>query len=122
MARPKRIMIGTVDGRRLNPSHFGMSPVYVIYELGGDGTAREVGRRPNPWADPEVHKHARTEDIVALLRDGDVFIGKSMGKKSRRRIIQEWGKEALLCPDLSTAEEALQAYIDERLQQAEIEA
>lgn len=93
-----KIVIGTEDGKKLSRSHFGMSPVFVIYEV-LNGEIQKVEKMENPVLD--AHKHAEADDILKILGDSDIFIGRSMGRESVPQLIKNG-----INPYLTTLNEA----------------
>ncbi|MBN2456119.1 MAG: hypothetical protein JXB29_06240 [Sedimentisphaerales bacterium] len=88
------VAIGTNDGVSVTSTHFGMSRNYIIYYI-ENGTVKEKRTVTNPYADPEKHKHAETDDIMSVLKGVNVCIGRKMGRKSPP-IICRYGRVPLL--------------------------
>lgn len=80
-----KIVIGTEDGKKLSKTHFGMSPIFVIYEV-LNGEVKSVEKLENSVLGE--HKHAEADDILNILGDNEVFIGKSMGRGSVPALIE----------------------------------
>ncbi len=79
-----KIVTGTEDGKKLSKTHFGMSKVFVIYTV-LNGEIKDVKRVENPVV--KEHRHADASDILKILGDSDIFIGKSMGRESVVQLI-----------------------------------
>jgi len=76
-----RIAVASDDGRSVRRKHFGSAPVYVIFEVRDGRVARveergAVGERPG-------HGHGEALAVLEHLRDCAVFVGGSMGRRSR---------------------------------------
>ena len=94
---------------RLWGGHFGIAPVYYIYDR--QGNLRE--KRPNPYGVRRGEKHTHHDDpkrIVNLLSDCGVFIGKRMGETSRRRLAENLGVQPVLTR-AQGPDEAVRAYL-----------
>ena len=88
------IAIGTDDGMIVCPRHYGMSRKYHLYAMADEGL-RPHGIIRNPYADPEKHRHAETDDIMSVLDGVDVCIGRKMGGKSPPIILRYGGTPVL---------------------------
>ena len=83
--------------------HFGMAPMYFIYDQ--QGNLRE--RRSNPYGACRGEKHQHHDDprlIVNLLPECGVFIGRRMGEASRRKLAQNLGVEPVLTQEQDPTE------------------
>ena len=78
-----KIALG-VKGNNVNNTHFGMSEKYRIYEL-ENGMLNFFEERIND--NFTQHKHSEVEDIMKFLSDCNVWVAKSMGKKSKEVIM-----------------------------------
>ncbi len=96
-----KIVVGTDDGKKLSREHFGMSKVFVIYTV-LNGEIKHVEKMENPIV--AEHKHAEADDILKLLGDADIFIGRSMGRKSVEQLIENG-----ITPYLTTLDDADEA-------------
>ncbi|MCD6104426.1 MAG: dinitrogenase iron-molybdenum cofactor biosynthesis protein [Thermosipho sp. (in: Bacteria)] len=96
------VAIGTLDGKKINPDHFGQSRVFVIFNY-NNKTFEKIDERKNPYA--ENHLHAKVDEILELLRDCKVWIGKIMGKGSMKKL-QKLGYKPILI-NAKTVEETL---------------
>jgi len=76
-----RIAVASDDGRSVRRRHFGAAPVYVVFEVRG-GVARRVEER-GPVEDRPGHGHGEALAVLRHLEDCSVFIGGSMGRRSR---------------------------------------
>ncbi|MCD6303330.1 MAG: NifB/NifX family molybdenum-iron cluster-binding protein [Planctomycetes bacterium] len=102
------VAFGTNDGKELCTTHFGMSARYIVCEI-DDGRVARRREVLNPYADPDKHKHAETDDIMSVLEGVDVCIGRKMGRKSPP-IIHSYGRVPLLT-DAERIEDALDAFL-----------
>ena len=76
-----KLAIGTDDKNSIREGHFGESQFYLIYEIrNGEIFSQEL--RENPFSIDKNHLHSQAKNIIDLLNDCQIFIGKSMGKKS----------------------------------------
>ncbi len=96
------------DEERLWDKHFGMSPIYLVF----DYDKRHVRTVENPYAKADAH-HDDPERIVELLYDAETFIAKTMGERSRRRLINEFNIETVLV-DTDYVADALEFYVEAR--------
>ena len=104
------IAIAASEKDTLWPGHFGMAPVYWIYDQQGS----LLEKRPNPYGARRGEKHEHHDDpqrIVRLLADCKIFIGKRMGETSRRKLAEKLGVAPILIPTAATPQEALQTYL-----------
>ena len=108
-----KIAIGTIDGEKLQIGHFGMSPYFMIYEVNAKDDFTLLNKMQNPFSDPKKHKHAETSDIMGLLPDVDVYIGKRMGKQSKINIKEKYNKIAITYEDLDLVKDALNRFLTE---------
>ncbi|AEM79229.1 NifB/NifX family molybdenum-iron cluster-binding protein [Thermoanaerobacter wiegelii] len=104
-----KVAIGTNDKVHLSDKHFGMSKYFIIFEVDENNSYKKVEERENPYGG-DKHKHAETDEIMEVLKDCQVFIGKAMGKESQRRIKEEWNKTPIVVKDVDTVEEAIKFY------------
>ncbi|MBO8160517.1 MAG: dinitrogenase iron-molybdenum cofactor biosynthesis protein [Thermosipho sp. (in: Bacteria)] len=86
------IAIGTLDGIKINHEHFGHSKIYMIYEFDGKELIKKEERK-NPYA--ETHLHAKVEEILEILGDCKIWVGKTMGKRSMKKL-EELGYKPIL--------------------------
>ncbi len=78
------------DGRSLWSGHFGVSPIYTIFDKDG----RLVKQIKNPYSNDKHHDNPSL--IVELLKGVELFIAKNMGKKSREKLTNEFGVKSLI--------------------------
>ncbi|ERM93119.1 dinitrogenase iron-molybdenum cofactor biosynthesis protein [Caldanaerobacter subterraneus subsp. yonseiensis KB-1] len=104
-----KVAIGSNDKIHISEKHFGMRKFFVIFEVDENNSYRKVEERENPYGEGK-HKHVETEEIMEVLKDCDVFIGKSMGKESQRRVKEEWNKTPIVAKNVNTVEEAMEIY------------
>jgi len=82
-----KLAIGTDDGFTIRSGHFGDSTYYSICEiLNGQFFTQEL--RLNPFHDEKHAVHGQVDNIVELLNDCQIFIAKSYGKKSLKKIVE----------------------------------
>ena len=83
-----KIAVATDDKKTIRRGHFGESQYYLIYEiLSGEIFAEEL--RKNPFALGKQHEHGQAKNIMDLLHDCQLFMGKSMGAKSLPKIVEK---------------------------------
>ncbi|WP_338084321.1 NifB/NifX family molybdenum-iron cluster-binding protein [Caldanaerobacter subterraneus] len=109
-----KVAIGSNDKVHVSDKHFGMSKFFIIFEVDEDNNFKKVEERENPYGEGK-HKHAETEEIIEVLKDCDVFIGRSMGRESQRRIKEEWNKTPVVLKEVDTVEEAIKLYCSKSL-------
>jgi len=79
-----KIAVGSDDKKTIRKGHFGESKFYLIFEvLNGEIKTEELRENPR---DLEQNHHGKATDILELLSDCGIFMGRSMGKKSMRKI------------------------------------
>ncbi|MDN5317136.1 MAG: hypothetical protein PWR08_1261 [Thermoanaerobacterium sp.] len=110
----KRIAIGTDDKVNLCDKHFGMSRYFIIYDVDENDNYIRIEERENPYFG-DNHRHAETDEIMKVLSDCQVFIGKAMGKESQKRIKEEWGKTSITARNVNTVGEAIELYVKNEL-------
>ncbi len=106
-----KMAIGTDDKYSIREGHFGESQFYSIYEIfNGEIFSQEL--RKNPFlTDKETH-HGQTEIILDLLDDCQIFIGKSMGKKSLSKIAKK--NIEVLITKIDSVEKAVNYYLNSK--------
>ncbi|MGB9809320.1 MAG: NifB/NifX family molybdenum-iron cluster-binding protein, partial [Caldanaerobacter sp.] len=109
-----KVAIGSNDKVHLSDKHFGMSKFFIIFEVDEENNFKKVEERENPYGEGK-HKHAETEEIMEVLKDCDVFIGRSMGRESQKRIKEEWNKTPVVLKEADTVEEAIKLYCSKSL-------
>ncbi|MFZ5515605.1 MAG: NifB/NifX family molybdenum-iron cluster-binding protein [Candidatus Zhuqueibacterota bacterium] len=103
-----KLAIGTDDGMTIRQGHFGESKYYSICEiLNGIFFTQEL--RQNPFRDEKHAVHGQTENIMDLLNDCQIFIAKSYGMKSLKKIVQN--KIDAIITDLDDIERTVQFYL-----------
>ncbi len=103
-----RILIAiatNTDGRSIWNGHFGVSPIYSIFDQNGN----LIKQVENPYSKDKHHDNP--DLIVNLLSDVDVFIAKNMGKKSRERLTKVLGVKSMLV-NAKDIFEAIDYYLD----------
>ncbi|MDN5338421.1 MAG: hypothetical protein PWQ20_1491 [Thermotogaceae bacterium] len=95
------IAVGTKDGEIINDDHFGQSKIFSIFRLDGNNFVK-IEERNNPYYDK--HVHAKVEDILEIINDCKIWIGKSMGKGSMKKL-----KELNYITFLTSKDAALEA-------------
>jgi len=106
----KRTLIAlATDGKgKMWGGHFGMAPVFILYSPAGD----LIERRPNPHGAGYGHiHHDDPKLIIDLLPECAVFIGRRMGKDSKRKLAEKFGIDAVLTVE-KTPQAALHAYLN----------
>lgn len=83
-----KIAISTDDKTTIHNGHFGESQYYLIYEiLNGEIYAEEL--RENPYAVGKEHQHSQVKNIMDLLHDCQLFMGKSIDARSLPNIAEK---------------------------------
>ena len=93
------------DGRSIWDGHFGVSPIYSIFDQDGN----LVKQIKNPYSRDKHHDNP--DLIVNLLRDVDIFIAKNMGKKSKERLTKVLGVKSMLV-NAQNIFEAIDYYLE----------
>ncbi len=112
-----KIAVGSDDQVHIRKGHFGDSRYFLIFETNGKIIAgKEIIENPHSdeLEDEKVHHHGKAASIWSMLRDVEVFIGRSMGRHSVAKLIQK-GVTPLLT-QIENAEEAVQAYLQNRME------
>ena len=104
-----KIVVGTEDGKKVSRSHFGMSKVFVIYEI-NNGEVISKKELENPIV--SSHKHAEAKGIMMILGDNDVFIGRAMGRESVPSLRKKGIKPLLTTKE--SADEAVKDFMENR--------
>ncbi len=99
-----RIVVASDDGRTVRRKHFGSAPVYVVFEVQG-GIARRVEER-GPVPEKPGHGHGEALAVLAHLADCTVFVGGSMGRRSRE-LLDSRGIRTVVT-DATTVEDAIE--------------
>ena len=87
-----KIAVGTNDKKTIHRGHFGDSRYYSLYEiLNGEICGEEL--RENPFALGKQHEHGQAKNIMDLLHDCQLFMGRSMGDRSLPKIVEKKLKE-----------------------------
>ena len=106
-----KIAIATDDKKTIRRDHFGDSQYYFIYEiLNGEIYAEEL--RENPYVIDRQLQHDQTKDIIDLLHDCHLFMGKSMVAESLP-IIAEKNIDAIITT-MDNINEAVKAYLNSK--------
>ena len=102
-----KIVVGTEDGKNISKSHFGMSKIFVVYEIeNGDIVSKKEIENPIVAS----HKHAEAKGILSFLGDNNVFIGRAMGRESVPSLLKK-GIIPLLTK-LDIADDTVRDYIN----------
>lgn len=88
MADTIRIAVASDDGTTVRRQHFGSAPLYVIFEL-REGHPVRIEVRGAVSGKPE-HGHGEAAAVLQHLQDCSIFVGGSMGRRSRA-ILEERG-------------------------------
>ncbi|MBU0472852.1 MAG: hypothetical protein KKF62_01680 [Bacteroidetes bacterium] len=92
------IAIGIDKTGKMWKGHFGISPVYKIYN--SEGKFIEDRTNPHGVSNNGKHGHDHGDDqpivIKELLYDCKTFIGKRMGEESKLKLAQKLGIETVL--------------------------
>ena len=103
-----KIAIGTDDKKTIRKAHFGESAFYAIYEiLNGEIKSQEI--RENPGVGREGH-HGEPRKALELLNDCELFMARSMGKRSMAKIAGK--KIDCIITEFADIDLALQKFLD----------
>lgn len=106
-----KIAIATDDKKTIRRGHFGDSRYYFIYEiLNGEICGEEL--RENPYVITKQHKHGQAKDIMDLLHDCQLFMGKSMGANSLPKIAEK--NIDAITTTMDDIKEAVIAYLNSK--------
>jgi predicted Fe-Mo cluster-binding NifX family protein len=106
-----KIAIATDDKKTIRRDHFGNSRYYYIYEiLNGEIYAEEL--RENPSVIKKQHKHGQAKDIMDLLHDCQLFIGKSIDARSLPNIAEK--NIDTIITTMDDIREAVNAYLNSK--------
>lgn len=109
MTQKNLIALGVDTEEKLWNGHFGMAPVYLIFDRAGN----LLEKRDNPYGVKPGIKHEHHDDpkrIVALLNDCSTFIARRMGEQSRRNLAEKMGIETVLTEE-KEPKNALKVYL-----------
>ena len=105
-----KIVMGSDDKKFIRKKHFGESRFYIVFEIdNGEILNREV--RENITFEGDEHGHGQSGEVMKLLSDCSIFIGRSMGKKSMQNISRKGIK--CIISGIEDIEETVKAYISE---------
>jgi len=109
MREKNLVAIGVDRDGQLWNGHFGMSPLYYLYDLDGN----LVETRPNPYGagGGTRHHHDNPRLIVDLLPECGVFIARRMGDDSKRNLAASLGIEPVITEE-KEPQVALAAYLE----------
>lgn len=103
-----KIAMGTDDNKTIRKGHFGESIYFAIFEiLNGEIKSQEI--RENPRAGGEVH-HGESEKILDLLHDCELYMARSMGKRSMAKIAEK--KVDCIITEFPDIDQALRKFLD----------
>jgi len=103
-----KLAVGTDDQKTIRRGHFGESKYYLIYEI-LNGEIYSKSWRINPFAAGKEHQHGQAKNIMELLHDCQIFLGRSMGKKSLPQIAAK-NIDAIIT-SIENIEEAVNLYL-----------
>lgn len=94
----KNIAVAVDKLDKMWKGHFGISPVYQIFNREGIFVEKRVN--PHGAGNDDKHGHNHDDDqpivIKQLLNDCSTFIGKRMGEESKLKLAQKLGIETIL--------------------------
>ena len=106
-----KIAIATDDQKTIRRGHFGDSQYYFIYEiLNGEICGEEL--RENPYVIGKQNQHGQAKDIMDLLHDCQLFMGKSMGARSLTKIAER--NIDAITTTMDDIKEAVIAYLNSK--------
>jgi hypothetical protein len=106
-----KIAISTDDKTTIHNGHFGESQYYLIYEiLNGQIYAEEL--RENPYVMAKQHNHGQAKEIMDLLHDCQLFMGKIMDA----RLLPEIAKKNIdaIITTMDDIKKAVIAYLNSK--------
>ena len=97
--------------KTIHSGHFSDSRYYFIYEiLNGEICGDEL--RENPYAIRKEYELGQTKNIMDLLHDCQLFMGKSMGARALPKIAQK-NIDAIITT-MDDINEAVKAYLNSK--------
>ncbi len=82
-----KIAVGSDDKKTIRKGHFGESRFYLVFEvLNGEIKTEELRENPR---DLQQNGHGKTSAILELLGDCGILMGRSMGRKSMKKIAEK---------------------------------
>ena len=103
-----KIAVGSDDQITIRKSHFGESSHYIVYEvLNGKVVGKEV--RHNDTTEEDESHHGKSGEVMTLLADCPIFMGRSMGKKSMRNISKKGGE--CIISTIENADDAVERFL-----------
>ena len=111
-----KFAVATDDGKTLRFGHFGDAEKYMIYEY-KDSNFVFLEERENPYTDEKLGINRHDDEkkaglIKELLRDVDVLVGHSMGRRNRERLKKQGKKMIPLLKKNISIEEALKLALE----------
>ena len=103
-----KIAVASDDKTTVRKGHFGKARFYLVFEVDGNRIVAEELRENPIGADEETH--GRASQVLKMLPDCDVLIGRSMGRHSVPKLLEN-GKTPLLCL-LEDAQACVDAYLN----------
>ena len=102
------IAVGVGKKDTMWKGHFGISPIYKIYNRNGEF----IEERVNPHSAEHNHDNGdgQPKVIKELLHDCSTFIGKRMGEESKLKLAKKLGIETVLYKTNDPVE-ALNTYL-----------
>lgn len=110
MSIQNNIAVAVNKNNKLWPGHFGIAPYYNIY----DKDKNLIEKRLNPHG--TGHSHHTHEDanqpklIKEILHGCNVFIGKRMGEKNKKKLAEKLGVTTFLTKETDPLK-ALEEYL-----------
>jgi len=110
MNKRELIAVGVDPDNHIWGGHFGISPLYNIYEQSG----KLIDKRPNPYCvgGGEEKHHDDPELILDLLHECNVFIAQKMGGRSKRMLAEKLNVVPILTGE-SDPDVAVSIYLKE---------
>ena len=103
--------VGTDDRKTIRKGHFGDSRHYLVLEiLNAEVVAREWRDNPHTKDEKEKKHHGQPQQIIKLLRDCGLFMGRGFGKKSLEEITSR-GIDCIIT-DIENIDQAISSYLD----------
>jgi len=104
-----KLAVGSDAQKTIRHGHFKESKYYLVYEI-LNGEIYSKNWRINPFAAEKEHHHGEAKNIMELLHDCQIFMGKSMGANSLLKIVAK-NVDAIIT-SIEDIDEAVTSYLD----------
>jgi predicted Fe-Mo cluster-binding NifX family protein len=109
-----KLAVCTADKKTIFKDRFEESPGYLIFEiLNGKITSEEL--RKNDYSGfNKLQNHEQIDQILDLLKDCTLFLGKTMRKESLEKIGSQ--NIDIIITDMENIDEAVSSYLESKLE------